>query len=84
MSHLYSYMVGMLDYMIWPWFERFAANSLLFPELALPAHLTCLTDWEKAMWTTGQSSGPKNCLFYTLYCIQFILLANILLLGPVI
>jgi hypothetical protein len=43
----------MLDYMIWPWFERFAANSLMFPELALPPHLTALHDWEKAMWTTG-------------------------------
>ena len=44
---------GMLDYMIWPWFERFAANSLMFPELALPAHLTNLQDWQQAMWTTG-------------------------------
>jgi hypothetical protein len=43
----------MLDFMIWPWFERFAANSLMFPELALPAHLTALHDWEKTMWTTG-------------------------------
>lgn len=43
---------GMLDYMIWPWFERLAANSLMFPEATLPAHLTGLEAWQKAMWTT--------------------------------
>ena len=52
--------------MIWPWFERFAANSLMYPELTLPDHLTNLHKWEKAMWTTGavQYNTLKVHFFY--------------------
>lgn len=43
---------GMLDYMMWPWFERFPVLTIMYPNLVYPAQDT-LDTWQADMWNTG-------------------------------